>query len=91
MASRATDFEDCYLLVEEALHNVSKQVEGKIRKPPKIDAENSNVQAPFSLPEQFANCTGFKKKEKSNGGHMKIGTVLYICSFVQLCDSPLLY
>jgi len=51
LASRATDFEDCYLLVEEALHNVSKQVEGKIRKPHKIDAENSNVQAPFSLPE----------------------------------------
>ena len=56
-------------------------MEGKIRKPHKIDAENSNVQAPFSLPEQFANCTGFKKKEKSNGGHMKIGTVLYALQF----------
>jgi len=49
--SRAADFEDCYLLVEEALHNVSKQVEGKIRETPKIDVENSSVQAPFSLPE----------------------------------------
>ena len=43
-------------------------MEGKIRKPPKIDAENSNVQAPFSLPEQFANVAGLKKKEKPNGG-----------------------
>jgi hypothetical protein len=56
------------LLVEGALHNVSKQVEGKIRETPKIDVENSSVQAPFSLPEQFANVAGLKKKEKPNGG-----------------------
>ena len=30
LASRTAEFEDCCLLVEEALHNVSKQVEGKI-------------------------------------------------------------
>ena len=29
LASRVADFEDCYLLVEETLHNVSKQVEEK--------------------------------------------------------------
>jgi hypothetical protein len=68
LASRVADFEDCCLLVEEALHNVSKQVEEKIREPPKIDVENSSVQAPFSLPEQFANVVGLKKKEKPNGG-----------------------
>jgi len=56
------------LLVEEALHNVSKQVEGKIRETPKIDVENSSVQAPFSLPKQFANVAGLKKKEKPNDG-----------------------
>ena len=43
LASRAADFEDCCLLVEEALHNVSKQLEEKIREAPKIDIENSNV------------------------------------------------
>jgi hypothetical protein len=68
LASRAADFEDCCLLVEEALHNVSKQVEAKIRETPKIDVENSSVQASFSLPEQFANVAGLKKKEKPNGG-----------------------
>ena len=32
LASRAADFEDSYLLVEEALHNVSKQVEEKLKE-----------------------------------------------------------
>ena len=32
LASRAADFEDCYLLVEDALHSVSKQVNEKISK-----------------------------------------------------------
>ena len=59
LASRDADFEDCCLLVEEALHNVSKQVKEKIREAPKIDIENSNMQAPFSLP---ANVAGLKKK-----------------------------
>jgi hypothetical protein len=69
LTSRAADFEDCCLLVEEALHSVSKQVEEKIRETtPKIDVENSSVQAPFSLPEPFANVVGLKKKEKPNGG-----------------------
>jgi hypothetical protein len=40
----------------------------KIRETPKIDVENSSVQAPFSLPDQFANVVGLKKKEKPNGG-----------------------
>ena len=68
LASRVADFEDCYLLVEETLHNVSKQVEGKIRETLKTDVENSSVQVPFSLPEQFANVAGLKKKEKPNCG-----------------------
>jgi hypothetical protein len=32
LASRAADFEDCYLLVEETLHTVSKQVEEKLKE-----------------------------------------------------------
>ena len=32
LASRAADFEDCYLLVEDALHSVSKQVNEKKSK-----------------------------------------------------------
>jgi hypothetical protein len=51
LASRAADFEDCCLLVEEALHSVSKQVEEKIRETPKINVENYSVQALFCLPE----------------------------------------
>lgn len=39
----------------------------KIKEAPKIDVENSSVQAPFSLPEQFANVAGLKKKEKPKG------------------------
>ena len=62
--SRAADFEDCYLLVEEAVHRVSKQVEEKIRATPNIDASNTTVQESFSLPAEFAHVTGLKKKEK---------------------------
>ena len=40
----------------------------KIRETPKIDVEDSTVQAPFSLSKQFANVVGLKKKEKPNGG-----------------------
>ncbi|KAJ1276078.1 hypothetical protein BS78_05G186600 [Paspalum vaginatum] len=68
LASRAADFKDCCLLVEEALHIVSKQVEEKIRGTPNIDASKPAVQEPFRLPEQFANVAGLKKKEKEKGG-----------------------
>ena len=46
LASRAADFEDCYLLVEETLHTASKQVEAKI-KGTTNNAENSSVQETF--------------------------------------------
>ena len=62
LASRAADFEDCYLLVEDALHSVSKQVNEKIKGTPIIDAEKSSVQETFSLPEQYAHAAGLKKK-----------------------------
>lgn len=68
LASRAADFEDCYLLVEEVVHRVSKQVEEKIRGTPNIDASNTTVQESFSLPAEFAHVTGLKKKEKQIGG-----------------------
>ena len=68
LASRAADFEDSYLLVEEALHNVSKQVEEKIKGTPNIDAEKSGAEQTFSLPEQYAHVVGLKKKEKQKGG-----------------------
>jgi hypothetical protein len=51
VASRAADSEDCCLLVENAVHNLSKQVEEKIRGTPYIDVEQPSAQAPFSLPE----------------------------------------
>ena len=47
LASRAADFEDCYLLVEETLHTASKQVEEKIKGTSNINAENSSVQETF--------------------------------------------
>ena len=68
LASRAADFEDCYLLVEDALHSVSKQVNEKIKGTPIIDAEKSSVQETFSLPEQYAHAAGLKKKERQKGG-----------------------
>jgi len=40
LASRAADFEDCYLLVEDALHSVSKQVNEKIKGTATIDAKS---------------------------------------------------
>jgi len=68
LASRAADFEDCYLLVEETLHTASKQVEEKIKGTSNINAENSSVQETFSLPEQYTQVAALKKKEKSKGG-----------------------
>jgi peptide subunit release factor RF-3 len=54
--------------VENAVHNLSKQVEEKIRGTPHIDVEQPSAQAPFSLPEQCANVAGLKKKERQKGG-----------------------
>ncbi|KAL6661150.1 hypothetical protein ACP70R_000534 [Stipagrostis hirtigluma subsp. patula] len=68
LASRAADFEECFMLVEEELHSISKKVEEKIRETPKDDVENSNVQAPFSLPTQFSHVAGLKKKQRQKGG-----------------------
>ena len=68
LASRAADFEDCYLLVEDALHSVSKQVNEKIKGTPTIDAEKSSAQETFSLPGQYAHAAGLKKKERQKGG-----------------------
>ena len=61
VASRAADSEDCCLLVENAVYNLSKEVEEKIRGT-HIDVEQPSAQAPFSLPEEFANVAGSKKK-----------------------------
>jgi hypothetical protein len=65
LASRAADFEDNYLLLEEALHSMSLRVEEKIRGIPSTDVEKPSVQATFSLPENVA---GLKKKERRNNG-----------------------
>ena len=72
MASRAADFEDCYLLVEDALHSVSKQVNEKIKGTPTIDAEKSSAQETFSLPGQYAHAAGLKKKERQKGGSKRM-------------------
>jgi zinc finger SWIM domain-containing protein 3 len=68
LASRAADFEDCYLLVEETLHTASKQIEEKIKGTPNMNAENSSVQETFILPDQYTHVAGLKKKEKPKGG-----------------------
>jgi hypothetical protein len=49
LPSRAADFEDCYLLLEEALHSMSLRVEEKIRGTPSTDVEKPSVQATFQL------------------------------------------
>jgi hypothetical protein len=55
------------LLLEETLHTASKQIEEKIRGTSNINAENSNVQETFSLPEQYTQVASLKKKEKKEG------------------------
>jgi len=40
----------------------------KIKGTSNINAENSSVQETFSLPEQYTQVAGLKKKEKQKGG-----------------------
>lgn len=69
LASRAAEYEDCYLLVEEALHRVSKQgEEEETRGTPNVDASKPSVEESFSLTEPFKHVAGLKEKEKQKSG-----------------------
>lgn len=66
LASKAVEYEDCYLLVEEALHRVSKQgEEEETRGTPNVDASKPSVEESFSLTEPFKHVAGLQEKEKA--------------------------
>lgn len=80
LASRAAEYEDCYLLVEEALHRVSKQgEEEETRGTPNVNASKSSVEESFSLTEPFKHVAGLKEKEKARVDQKKKNVRLKNC------------
>ncbi|XP_062179535.1 protein FAR1-RELATED SEQUENCE 5-like [Phragmites australis] len=69
LASRAADFEECFLLVDNVLDSLCSQVEQKIKLFAEGNANQSKVEATTKAPNKMAHViAGLKKRETKKGG-----------------------
>ncbi|KAL6905984.1 hypothetical protein ACP4OV_003585 [Aristida adscensionis] len=68
VASRAADFEECFLLVDNIVDSLRSQVEEKIKLTTEGNANQLNSEATSGAPNNLGNVSGLKKRDTKKSG-----------------------